>query len=74
MDRLTKLKFVSAADYYARRMKDITERTGISIVQEAPRATLAPTTETREYAQPSTAKPPEVAQAPTDDLPAMAEV
>ncbi|KAH0481172.1 MAG: hypothetical protein KVP17_001151 [Porospora cf. gigantea B] len=36
LERLTKLKFVSAADYYARRMNEVAERTGISIVREEP--------------------------------------
>ena len=58
MDRLTKLKFVSAADYFSRRMKEVAERTGISIVKE-----------TSEKAQLPTAEAPVGERAPTADVP-----
>ncbi|KAH0477879.1 MAG: hypothetical protein KVP17_002873 [Porospora cf. gigantea B] len=61
-DRLSKLKFVSAAEYYARRMKEVAERTGISLVPESP-----------EGATVSTAEAPEGAPAQMSDIPSAVE-
>ncbi|KAH0481555.1 MAG: hypothetical protein KVP17_003521 [Porospora cf. gigantea B] len=59
MDRLTKLKFVSAADYFSRRMKEVAERTGISIVKETPEISQVLPAETPEDLHPTTADVPE---------------